>query len=147
MQKWNGTKCSHFNSFGSRFSKQQPFILLRGTSASKIRCKVSLYVTVKGHWERSTTFTARLHCISGITLLHTIYRLIAQTDGPNTHWAYCYLIDRGVCFDFVKYIYVFFSFLTKKNWMTTHSETALLFQSCFTIELPCLKLQFPGTWL
>lgn len=108
------------NWFGSCFWNDSPFVLLWATSASKIRCKVPLYVTVKGHWERSATFTARLHCNSGITSLHTIYRRIAQTDSPNTHWVYCYLMDRGVCL-----VFCVFFFFTKENYncVTAHPET------------------------
>lgn len=124
MQNRHGTKLSPLKLIWISFSEQQPFVLLWATSASKIRCKVPLYVTVKGHWERSTTFAARLHCISGITSLHTIYRRIAQTDNPNTHWVYCYLMDRGVCLVFM----FFFFFFTKENYncMTAHPKPALL---------------------
>lgn len=77
---------------------------LRSSSASKIRCKASLYVTVKGQWERSTTFTAKLHCIGGITLSHTIYRRIARTDSPNTLALYiATLWTRGVGLVFCNY--------------------------------------------
>lgn len=98
-------------------SEQQPFVLLWATSASKIRCKAPLYVTVKGHWGRSITFAARLRCISGITLLHTIYRRITQTDSPNTHWVYCYLIDRGVCL-----VFCIFFFLLYKVKLRPHDR-------------------------
>lgn len=120
MQDRNGTNLPLSNWFGSRFWNDSPFVLLWATSASKIRCKVPLYVTVKGHWERSATFTARLHCNSGITSLHTIYRRIAQTDSPNTHWVYCYLMDRGVCL-----VFCVFFFFTKENYncVTAHPET------------------------
>lgn len=91
------------------FSKQQPFILLWATSTSKIRCKVSLYVTVKGHWERSVTFTARLHCV---TLLHTIYKRIAQTDSPTpTEYIATLWIEVSVLF----LVSFFFFFFTKEN--------------------------------
>lgn len=127
MQDRNGTTLSPLKFIWILLSEQQPFVLLWATSASKIRCKVLLYVTVKGHWERSTTFTARLHCISGITLLHTIYTRIAQTDSSNTHWVYCYLMDRGVCLVVVFFYIYIFSFLQKKNYncMTAHPAVSL----------------------
>jgi len=35
-----------------------------------------------------------------MTLRHNIYRQIAQTDSPNTHGVYCYLLDTFVCLVF-----------------------------------------------
>lgn len=118
MQDRNGTKLS---SSGSRF---QPVVLLWATSASKIRCKVPLYVTVKGHWERSTTFTARLHCYQWHHIV-THYLQAKSKDRQPKH-PLSILLPCGQC----KFCFSVFSslFLIKVNYnhVTPHSELALL---------------------
>lgn len=133
--------------FWISFWKQQPFVLLWATSASKIRCKVSLCVTVKGHWERSATFTASLHCISGIAPF-THYLQADSTDRQPRHPPSILLPYGQRCLLWFLLLFFFFLFFfTKENWTTAHTAAALLSRAEPATGPPCLKLQFPGTWL
>ena len=82
--------------------------------------------------------------VQWLALLHTIYRRRAQTDSPNTHWVYCYLMDRGVCL-FVCFLCGFFfsSFIRKKNCVTAHPDLALLPRADLCTGCHAFKTTFP----
>ena len=148
MQDRNGTKLSPLKLVGTLSSEQQPFVLLRATSASKIRCKAPLYVTVKGHWERSTTFTARLHCISTVARIVTHYLQAESTNWQPKH-PLSILLPYGqrclfVCL-FVCFLCGFFfsSFIRKKNCVTAHPDLALLPRADPCTGCHAFKTTFP----
>lgn len=149
MQDRNGTKLSPLKHVWILSSEQQPFVLLWATSASKIRCKAPLCVTVKGRWERSTTFTARLHCISTVARIVTHYLQAESTNWQPKHplsniatlWT-----EVSVCFVF--FLSYFSSFIRKKKLRDRPPWSGSASQSRSVYGLPCfLKLHFPGTWL
>lgn len=126
-------------------SVQQPFVLLRATSGSKIRCKASLALC---HSQRSVGDIHNFHCQVTLHQWHRIVTHYLQANGKNWQPKHqSILLPYGQRYQFR---FVFSTFLVHFLLSKTATQPLLywlVFPEPNKRGLPDLKLRFAGTWM